>query len=236
MSDSTTEEPSPDPIASVEAWRTQAAATPDPVMSGIIESLARRAAAQQGEVRRLLTRRVEALLARHAASQPPAPRTAAAPELHTTRQASLAALSELVDQLGRSPGSTMLAPSLPRSGPAHQAGTPAKAPLSQVVSPKPLKAVAAFSGTWSRLRADQRLRQALAQVPAMAGPMNSAHVVNRALRAMRDLSPGYLDAFIAHIDTLLWLEQSSGAGDLAPRTANTAESRRRTGARPGRKG
>lgn len=89
--------------------------------------------------------------------------------------------------------------------------------------PRPLKAVAAFHRTWSRLRAEQRLRQALDQVPAKAGPLNSAHVVSRALQALHALSPAYLDAFMAHVDTLLWLEQHSGAGDLAPRAAASAE-------------
>ena len=56
--------------------------------------------------------------------------------------------------------------------------------------------MSAFKGTWARLRAEQRLRQALAQVPAMAGPLNSSHVINRTLQAMRDLSPEYLDAFM----------------------------------------
>ena len=81
------------------------------------------------------------------------------------------------------------------------------------------------------MRADQRLRQALAQVPAAAGPLNSSQVVNRALQAMRELAPAYLDAFMSHVDTLLWLEQASG-GDLTPRPAPPAEARRGPGARP----
>jgi hypothetical protein len=100
--------------------------------------------------------------------------------------------------------------------------------------PASLRSVAAFKGTWSRLRTEQRLRQALDQVPAMAGPLNSSHLVSRALRAMHDLSPDYLDAFMSHIDTLLWLEQASG-GDLAPRRATAPEGRRRPGPRTDRK-
>ena len=92
----------------------------------------------------------------------------------------------------------------------------------------------AFKGTWSRLRAEQRLRQALAQVPAMAGPLNSSHVVNCTLQAMRDLSPEYLDAFMLHIDTLVWLEEVSGGG-LSLRAATPAEGGRGPGARAARK-
>jgi len=87
--------------------------------------------------------------------------------------------------------------------------------------------VAAFKGTWSRLRAEQRLRQVLAQVPAMAGPLNSAHVVNRALQAMRELSPQYLDAFILHVDALLWLEQSSGGGEPLARAPAPSDTKQR---------
>lgn len=140
----------------------------------------------------------------------------------TARRAVLAGLSELVDRLGRAP-TPLGAPRQPEA-------------LSRAATPQPLKAVAAFEGTWSRLRVEHRLRQALAQVPASAGPLNSAHLVNRALLAMRDLSPEYLDAFMSHIDTLQWLEQASGAGDLTPRTATPTEAKRRTGTRVARKG
>ena len=136
------------------------------------------------------------------------------------RRAVLAGLSELVDRLGRSPAS-------PRPAP-H--GTPTRAAASG-----PLKAVTAYQGTWSRLRAEQRLRQALAQVPAQAGPLNSLHVVHAALRTMHELSPAYLDAFMSHVDTLLWLEQASG-GDLAARPAARAESGRKPRAPSARKG
>jgi hypothetical protein len=121
-------------------------------------------------------------------------------EEFAARRAVLAGLSELVDRLGRTP-----------QRPA--------ATLSGAAPPRPLKAVASFKGTWSRLRAEHRLREALAQVPASAGPLNSSHLVNQALQAMRELSPQYLDAFMSHIDTLQWIEQASGAGDLAPRAA-----------------
>ncbi|MDE2398414.1 MAG: DUF2894 domain-containing protein, partial [Burkholderiales bacterium] len=99
--------------------------------------------------------------------------------------------------------------------------------------PLALRSVAAFKGTLSRLRADQRLRQARAQVPSMAGPLNSSNVVNRALQTLRELSPEYFDAFVNHVDTLLWLEQASGAGPLGARSAASGEARPRV--RPGRK-
>ncbi|MDO9352812.1 MAG: DUF2894 domain-containing protein, partial [Solirubrobacteraceae bacterium] len=59
--------------------------------------------------------------------------------------------------------------------------------------------------TWSRLSADQRLTQSLAKVPENAGPLNSQHLVHRALTQIRDLSPEYLHHFMAQVDALLWL-------------------------------
>jgi hypothetical protein len=129
--------------------------------------------------------------------------------------AALAALSELVDRLGRSP-------TLPRTGPETEG--PFTGTLSGPAAPRPLRAVASFQATWSRLRVEHRLREALAQVPAAAGPLNTSHLVNRTLQAMHDLSPHYLDAFMSHIDTLQRLEQASGGGSapapaLKPRGA-----------------
>ena len=98
-----------------------------------------------------------------------------------------------------------------------------------VAAPVALKTVTAFQGTWSRLRTEQRLRQALAQVPPKAGPLNSSQVVHRALQTMQALSPAYLDAFLAHVDGLIGLEQAAGAmPETGPRTAPAAEARRRT--------
>lgn len=112
--------------------------------------------------------------------------------------AGLDALRALVDRLGRAT--------------ARAAGT-AAAP-----APLPLKAVSAFGPTWTRLRAERRLREALDQVPAQAGPLNSSQVLHRALKELHALSPAYLDAFLRHVDTLLWLEQSAGLGDPRPGT------------------
>lgn len=266
MSSGGADEPGLDPVAAVQAWRARGAAAADPVGFRIIEALARRASAQQGEARWLLLRRLEQLLARQAAAKRPAPSDGTAGDeraAHGARAApagtaapaapagtaelaapsglsSLAALSDLVDRLGRSPASPVMpsssnsSPSSPRSGAPRQAATVAAARPSRTAPPVPLKAVTAFKGTWSRLRAEQRLRQALAQVPAMAGPLNSSHLVHRALQAMHELSPEYLDAFMSQVDTLLALEQALGAGEPAPRAAPRAEGRR-AGAKPARK-
>lgn len=183
----------------------------DAVAQAVIEGLTRRAAAQQGPARKVMLQRAAQLQAMQDAAAA-VPQAAESPN---ARRTALAGLGDLVDRLGRQ---------------AQASPVPARAPLPHEAPP--LKAVAAFQGTWSRLRAEQRLRQALAQVPAKAGPLNSQQVVHRALQAMHDLSPAYLDAFMAHIDTLLALEQAAGGADPVPRAASrgpgTAVQRRRS--------
>ena len=58
---------------------------------------------------------------------------------------------------------------------------------------------------------DQRLTQALAQVPDNAGPLNTQRLLNQALQLMRDASPQYLQQFMAHVEALLWLDQAQPA-------------------------
>lgn len=218
------------------AGPARAAANADLVAARIIAGLASRAAAAHGEARLLLTRRVEALSAELAAATSPVGPAEQVAAAAAARSLSLAGLSELVDRLGRSPAPQAPAFLPTRPDAARLAAVPGIATPASAAPPTSLRAVTAFKSTWSRLRAEQRLRQALAQVPAMAGPLNSAHVVARALQAMRELSPEYLHACMAHIDTLLWLDQASGAGEGTPRSTAHAEAKRRTGARSARKG
>lgn len=102
--------------------------------------------------------------------------------------------------------------------PPHRPGAPAApgmhstpaargtAPLAASAPPE-LKALQYFRSTWSRLSTEQRLAQSAAKLPENAGPLNSQHLVHQSLVLMRELSPGYLERFIAHVDTLLWLDQ-----------------------------
>ncbi|UGB36839.1 DUF2894 domain-containing protein [Frateuria soli] len=69
-----------------------------------------------------------------------------------------------------------------------------------------------FRQLWSALRADSQLREAVAQVPTDAGPLNSTALAGRAIALMRELSPGYLRSFLAYVDDLAWLEQVGRAG------------------------
>ena len=177
-------------LARVESARAQMA----PVRHRVLEAMARRAAQQQGEARRQLMARVEALM-----SEPPM--QAAAAQMQARGDAQVG-LSQLVAMLNR-----------------HAADAPTRP--ARLAAPPPLKSVVTFQGTWSRLRVEQRLHQALAQVPAQAGPLHSARIVSRALQTLHELSPAYLDAFMTHVDALQWMEQTSGGGDLTPRASRS---------------
>ena len=71
-----------------------------------------------------------------------------------------------------------------------------------------LRSAQAFRETWSRICAENDVNQAAQRAPENAGPLNSHMLVLRTLSLMRELSPDYLRRFMAHADTLLWLEQA----------------------------
>ncbi len=236
-----------DAQAAVTDWLLHAHHTADPVRVAVIAGLARRARAHAGAVRQRLLQRAEQLIAGPAPQSPHAAGDRE-PAVAAARASILQALSAQIDRLGR----TAVALPAPAAGavagrPAARGAPPATMnpatrakphPSRRAIDnpPAPLKAVTAFKGTWSRLRAEQRLRQALAQVPAQAGPLNSSQVVYRALQEIHALSPAYLDAFMAHVDALLALEQASGAADLATRATARPDSDKRPGTRAARKG
>lgn len=70
-----------------------------------------------------------------------------------------------------------------------------------------LPALQPMREAWEQLHAQSRLRIAMQQAPAEGGPLNSAVLVHRMLDTMQTLSPGYLRHFIAHADSLAWLER-----------------------------
>lgn len=121
----------------------------------------------------------------------------------------------------------------PAPVPPAPAAVPAPGPLAVLVAelaaqspPEPeLKTLRDFRSTWSRLSAERRLSQSLSVVPDNAGPLNSQQLVHRALRLMRELSPGYLDRFVQQVDALLWLDQLNAAA-AAPRKNAGADRRR----------
>ena len=78
-----------------------------------------------------------------------------------------------------------------------------------MAGPAELKSVRQFRQAWSRIRAEDKVDQALRQVPANAGPLNSHRLVIRTLSLMRDLSPEYLQRFVAQVETMMVLDSTS---------------------------
>ncbi len=198
-----------DPLALVQAARSQAET--DPAQWAVIEALARRTAAMDGPARPWLMQRLRQRLAARAETTRPSNMR---PEPPATPGTGLAGLAALVDSLGR--------PAATDDPPAGADGPAIRRSLA--AAPPPLRSLTALRSTWSRLRIEQRLRQALEQVPAQAGPLNSPHVVHRALQALQRLSPAYLEAFIAQLDTLLALED---AADMPVQPARAPPAKRR---------
>ena len=183
----------------------------------LIEALARRADRYEGEARRVLDARLAALRAQK--SLPPAMQPAC-PSLPVSR----GPLGQLADSL--------VARHQHRE-PLHRLAGPAgSVPTPQFTADRELSTLRQFRGSWARLSAEQRLRQALAQVPAQAGPLNSNHLVHRALVAMQEISPAYLQRFVNYVDTLLWLDQQQTATSPA---ATSARQEKRRGTSKARK-
>jgi hypothetical protein len=180
----------------VRAWRATGAHRADPVRFRFLEALAQRAEGQQGAVRRLLDERLAALVASYG-------------ELLAARTLSPRAAVNVI-----APRRSALADLLRHIAAAHPANAPSAAVVAQ---PQDLKTVREFRGTWSRLSAQQRLKQSLSKVPDNAGPLNSLQLVHRALLTMHELSPAYLDRFLAQVEALLWLEQQAQARPLSER-------------------
>jgi hypothetical protein len=192
-----------------------------------LDTLARRATAHDGSVRRMLGKKLEQALAAFAERFAQA-RSAAAELLATTGkqhphaaaelqrlfaigdfrgvrrlQATLqareqcAALAELVAQL---------APALaaaPGQPPTHHAASRATAADSSTLE---LKTVRESRATWARMSVDKQLALAMKQAPINAGPINSHMLVLRSLAMMQALSPDYLSRMVSYVDTLLVLD------------------------------
>jgi len=100
----------------------------------------------------------------------------------------------------------------------QQASTAARA--SEIMAgtgPWPeLRSAARFRETWERLGAETQVQKAQACAPQNAGPLNPQRLMLDTLARMAELSPHYLRRFLAHTETLLWLEQAQGQLKQAP--------------------
>ena len=219
------------PAATLRAWREQGAHRLDPVRFHFLEALARRVAVCEGASRAVLDERLARLLAEYgeALANGRAAEEGAGRREGGGRDAGPTHAAAPVAERGARP-SVRPAPqrreAAPRRGPlaglVEQLARPAapsagEGPVRASLPPGPdhapdLQSLGYFRDTWSRLSAERRVTQSLADVPENAGPLNSRRLVHRALVSMRELSPDYLHRFVAYVDALLWLEGVNGRG------------------------
>lgn len=191
-----------DPIAMIDTWRQRGDDRLDPVRFRLIEAMVKRSAAHEGDARQILDDKIAKLLAAYGddveKARAPAEDIAPPADKHHPARGPLAALVEHIARHAASQG----------EGDAQT--------LHGIPASSELKTLSYFRSTWSKLSADRRLTQSLAKVPENAGPLNSHHLVHRSLTLMRDLSPEYLNRFMAYVDTLSWLDQANAMGAEAP--------------------
>jgi len=222
----------------LEALAARGARRADPVRWHLAEALLRRVPAHEGEARRLIEQRLASLVealdaaidgaeagAGHAAplagaSSPASARPSPLAALLTHAKAHAKAKAGPADD-AQEPVDPMPATSVPARSvkPAPRRPNSAgrvtrRVEAAPVPAPPPAEqppALDYFRRTWSRLKADERLAQSRASLPANAGPLNSHHLVHRALATLHELAPGYYEHFIGHVDDLLWIEAATGA-------------------------
>ncbi|MCG1039604.1 DUF2894 domain-containing protein [Mycetohabitans sp. B7] len=200
--------------ARLDAWRASGADRLDPVRFRFIDALERRTAGHVGAVRHRLERRLGELLDAYAADlERAAPCCGNAAAKTASREPGGPTLAALLDYIAA------------RKHAHGDAGATAAAP-HPVSDPEPAT-LEYFRKTWARVRIEKQLRQSLNQVPRNAGPLNSSSLVHRSLLLMRELSPGYLQQFLAYADTLSWMEQwNSGSPASVKDTARAAVARK----------
>ncbi|WP_162846073.1 DUF2894 domain-containing protein [Seongchinamella sediminis] len=196
--------------AELKALKT-AGDSADPVQLRYIESLLLRAEQRTGRLGRVLEDRARKALAAYR-RQLPGRRARSAPRTDSNRP--LRELNRLLAEQQRNEDD-------PRAAPleaalrqqelelAHDFARQANPGRPQSPAQREeLKAARRFHSAMVRFNADKVVRQALAEVPEDAGPLNPQRLATRSLETMRDLSPHYLSRFVSYIDTLFWLERA----------------------------
>ena len=216
--------------ARLDALRQAGAAERDPVRLAYIEALSRRAAAQPAAIRQPLQARLAARLDELTARLVACPDSTATtgPETANTP------LADLLVYIGQHnhdlPDASQPLTSVATVNRKHRPKSN-KAPSGATAPGPELKAISMFRDAWSKLSTEQQLTQTLAQAPENAGPMNSQHLVLRSLQLMRDVAPDYLQGFMSHIDTLIWLEQADPARAASRSSAGDSEKKPRVAKR-----
>ncbi len=66
-----------------------------------------------------------------------------------------------------------------------------------------------FRKTMAKMQSDRLVTRAINNSPEQAGPHNSQMLAINTLSALREISTGYLERGISHVNTLIWLQQAA---------------------------
>lgn len=179
----------------VESLRTSAAARRDPARFRFLQALARRLPGQQEAVRRLLEDKLRAGVAEFAARER-RQEEASGSQRQGAGSAPLVRLNEYVRTATATRGDGVA------TGDARE--------------PDELASVRRFRKAWEMGRTLEQVERAVARKPAQAGPLNSHLLLLQSLALMRELSPEYLRRFVAHVETLQWLEHAGATSEHDP--------------------
>ncbi|WP_422648668.1 DUF2894 domain-containing protein [Cupriavidus sp. H18C1] len=195
-----------DMLARIAAWRDSGADRVDPVRFRLLEALARRMSAHRGEARRRLAERLAELVqAFEDALGRAKAESAQAGQGPAQRQRMAGPLAALARELRGDVDGQGADPA------AISTVTATATAIAPRHPPQPDPALVEYvRQTWTRLSAERAWRQSFERVPENAGPLNSNHLIHRALSAMRELSPGYLQQLLSYVDTLSRLERMNG--------------------------
>lgn len=186
------------PQARLNAWREAGADRVDPLRFGLMRALADRAERHDGLVRQQLDARLAALADAYA-------------EVVANRAPAVSAITH-----SASPLSALLAHlnEVPLQYPlplhASNAGVAQDRDVTDTNDAALMPALDEFQQLWSRIRIESLLRQCLDSLPEDAGPLHSSVLTYRAMALMQDISPDYLQHFIAYVDVLTWMDQLGG--------------------------
>lgn len=192
-------------LAQLQAWRESGADRFDAPRFELIASLAQRAQRYSGSAREQLDARLSQLIGAYAQL------VAGAELVPAASTAGESPLQALLQQLAADPLQYQL--------PLRAANTTSDGIDSTDVSDTALMpALDEFQQLWSRIRIDSLLRQCLDSLPEDAGPLHSSVLTYRAMALMQEVSPEYLQHFIAYVDVLTWMEPVSGTDTVVEPT------------------
>ena len=145
---------------------------------------------------------------------------------HSSHQQWLAGLNRQLDQqpcnVDHNPASASFTDSLRQQDreiaampePKH-ASAPLQATAASPTDVRELKSARRFREVREQHQANRVINRAIAQCPDQSGPLNPQLLIVRSLHRMLDLSPHYVNRLVSHVNTILWLEQSSQHGATA---------------------